>query len=124
MRRGIAIVLMTIFGWLMALPAFAASTDLTVPACCRRSGQHHCMMQEQAMGQAGPATVTVAPQCPFWHRSDAVATQARFCALGVHQAVFAGLTQHPAVSPQTQAAYRISHDRSRQKRGPPSLILC
>lgn len=122
MRRGIAVVLMVIFGWLMALPAFAASTDLTVPACCRRNGQHHCMMHSQAMGDAGPATATVVPVCRYWHRSDAVATQARFCGPGVYQAVFAGLAQHPAVSPQTQAAYRVSHDRSRQKRGPPALL--
>lgn len=83
----------------------------------------HGMMQHGMMQHAGSATATVVPQCPYWHRSDAVATQARFCAPGVHQAVFAGLTQHPAVSPQTQAAYRISYDRSRQKRGPPALLI-
>lgn len=75
------------------------------------------------MGHAGQATATVVPQCPYWNHSGIVATQARFCAPGIRQAVFAGLTRHPAISPQTQAAYRISYDRSRQKRGPPASIL-
>ncbi|MGH9652404.1 MAG: hypothetical protein ACRD6B_02945 [Bryobacteraceae bacterium] len=76
----------------------------------------------EMMDHAGPVIATAAPQCPYWHHASTAATQARFFAPSVHQAVFAGLTHHPAVSPQTQAAYRISYDRSRQKRGPPSLL--
>jgi hypothetical protein len=41
----------------------------------------------------------------------------------VTASAFAELVHHPAVHEQTHAKYRISRDRSRQKRGPPSLIL-
>ncbi len=41
----------------------------------------------------------------------------------VGASVFAELYSHSAVHAQTEAKYRISSDRSRQKRGPPTLIL-
>lgn len=37
------------------------------------------------------------------------------------QAIFAELIAHPAVAAQTESKLRISRNRSRQKRGPPSL---
>jgi len=35
-------------------------------------------------------------------------------------AVFAGIVAHPSIAPQTESKRRISADRSKQKRGPPS----
>ncbi|GGG93190.1 hypothetical protein [Silvibacterium dinghuense] len=36
-------------------------------------------------------------------------------------AIYAGVQQHASITPQTEAQQRISYDRARQKRGPPSL---
>jgi hypothetical protein len=123
MRRGIAIVLTMLFSWLLILPALGGSTDLTVPACCRKNGKHHCMMRMAELSNSGTVITTIAEKCPCGPQAT-VASHTRFCTPSVSQAVFAGLIRHPAVSPQTEASYRISYDRARQKRGPPSLILC
>lgn len=119
MQRGIAVILALLFGCLSVLPAFA-TPNLTVPACCRKNGQHHCMMAQP--GASGPAVSSIAAKCPCFPRAT-VASQAQSVAASNSSAIFAGLVRHPAGSPQSEAACRISYDRSRQKRGPPSLIL-
>ncbi|RXH57349.1 hypothetical protein GRAN_0659 [Granulicella sibirica] len=40
----------------------------------------------------------------------------------VSDGLFASLMTHPAGVAQTESKWRISRDRSRQKRGPPSLL--
>lgn len=36
--------------------------------------------------------------------------------------LFANLTAHPAIQAQTEAKWRVARERSRHKRGPPSLL--
>jgi hypothetical protein len=122
MRRGIAIVITLLFGWLIILPAVAASPESNLPACCRRNGKHHCSMHEKNATQ-GHAFSAIAEKCPRCPQSGTASPLPFSCSPTLGSAVFAGLVSHPAVSPQTEASYRISYDRSRQKRGPPSLIL-
>jgi hypothetical protein len=50
-----------------------------------------------------------------------VATQHSF-ALEAASGVVTELFAHPAALPQTQAKFRVSFSRSRQKRGPPVVI--
>jgi len=40
------------------------------------------------------------------------------------QIYFSELASHPAIHAQAAAQLRVSFDRSRQKRGPPSWKLC
>jgi hypothetical protein len=122
MRRGIATVLTILFGWLLILPALSGSSDLTIPLCCRKNGKHHCMMRSAQVSNSGTVITAIAEKCPCCPQAT-TASQVRLCTPGISEAVFAGLVRHPAVSPQTEASYRVSYDRSRQKRGPPSLIL-
>jgi hypothetical protein len=61
-----------------------------------------------------------AEKCPYCP-SALVATHSELLALPVADAVLALLVSHPAGVVQTEAMWRISHDRSRQKRGPPVL---
>jgi hypothetical protein len=123
MQRGIASILTLLFCWLLALPLFASSGELRIPACCRKGGKHHCMAMHIAqLSDAALSVDTVAEKCPCCPHST-TASHAQFCAPPTNEAVFAGVVRHPAVSPQTEASYRVSYDRSRQKRGPPSLIL-
>lgn len=129
-RRLFAISLLLLFGLPLVSPLLASdAVDASLPACCRRAGKHHCAMSADAGSQPGVAASKtgasvsiVAEKCPY-----APATPAAFhltiVAPPVAAATFAGLAGHPAVHAQTEARYRISFDRSRQKRGPPSLIL-
>ncbi len=43
--------------------------------------------------------------------------------LETSEAIFAGIVAHPALAPQTESKRRISADKSKQKRGPPSITL-
>jgi hypothetical protein len=121
MQRGIAIFVAFLFGWSLILPAFASSGISMVAPCCRKAGKHHCMMRTQTRNSS-PAVSTVAEKCPCYVYT-AVSPQAKLCTPTTSQAIFAGLLQHPAVSAQTEVNYRISYDRARQKRGPPTLVL-
>jgi hypothetical protein len=121
MQRSIAIVLALLFGWSLVLPAFASSDVSMVAPCCRKAGKHHCTMHLQTR-TSSPAVNTIAEKCPYCVYT-AISPQAKLCTPTASQAIFAGLLQHPAVSPQTEVNYRISYDRSRQKRGPPTSIV-
>jgi hypothetical protein len=119
MRRTIALALTMLFSWMLIAPVLPSDTDASLPACCRRYGEHHCMMRgtgRQIGSQRGFTTVTA--KCPC---SPAIAC-------GVHSpnykpeaaaTFYAEAVFHPARAPQTEARFRISSLRSHQKRGPP-----
>src|SRR5215469_895434 len=123
MRRAIAVSLMMLFGLMPMAPLLASDPDANLPACCRKNGKHHCMMQRMAAAQgAHPGFQTVQEKCPC----------CPFSAGGVHSSTFHPRTgglffpeirRHPVCVPQTQAHYGLSMDRSRQKRGPPFSSL-
>jgi hypothetical protein len=122
MHRSVASILMLLFSWLIVQPLVASSGELSLPSCCRKSGKHHCMMTRTAQTDTGRGVKSIAEKCPCCPHST-TASQAQSIAPGTGNAIFAGLVRHPAVSPQTEAGYRISRSRSQHKRGPPTLIL-
>ena len=92
--------------------------------CCRRDGKHHCMMTDvERSQQAGHDTHIHAPieKCPYGAPAFAVFHGATYVPLAA-QAIFAALVAHPAHTAQVESKLRISEDRSRQKRGPPSSL--
>ncbi|HTU48910.1 MAG TPA: hypothetical protein VMF91_27860 [Bryobacteraceae bacterium] len=121
MRRSIALVLAIVFSSLLVLPAFASSSESNLPACCRKSGKHHCMMNRREISAASGPTLRNGATCPCFPRSTA-ANHGQAFAPPLSQAVFAGIVRHPAVQAQTEAGFRISYNRSRHKRGPPFLL--
>jgi hypothetical protein len=65
LRRNLALLLLAVMTGPMFGLLFAAGPEPNLPACCRRSGQHHCaQMAPQADPFSGPA-LQVAP-CPFF----------------------------------------------------------
>ncbi|QNI31349.1 hypothetical protein H7849_20030 [Alloacidobacterium dinghuense] len=121
MRRLLAISLLMVFSFSLISPLLASdAVNASLPACCRRAGKHHCAMDADT--QQGKSISIIAEKCPYAPAAQVVFHLSIF-APPADAAVFAGLTQHPAIHAQTAARYRISFDRSRQKRGPPSLIL-
>ena len=108
--------------WLVLLPLVLPGSASALPECCRKNGKHHCIMATPAAATSAPALTTIKAKCPCCP-AMAPGTQARAGTISIAAAVFADLVRHTAVSPQVEAKYRISHDRARQKRGPPSLLL-
>jgi len=121
-RRFSSIVLLLLFSFPLISSVFAlvASSDVNLPACCRRNGAHHCAGTMRAPESSGPAFSAIPQRCPAY---PAVVTVVRHGDLSFHAAslIFAGVISHPVVKPQTQARARIALDLSRQKRGPPPV---
>ena len=127
MRKALSILLLAFFG----LPIFSPLLALTprsekdLPACCRRNGKHHCMMsmaERSLRASHDPQFQAPAEKCPYCPTAIAVVHGNTFVP-PTAQAIFASLIAHPAVAAQTESKLRISRDRSRQKRGPPTLFL-
>ena len=121
MRRMLAITIALLLGFTLTAPLFVASSSTMVPECCRRNGMHHCMGQMMDPG-ADQAFSSIAPKCP---RFPVASPAPRLDSLVPNRALSAGIALfvRPASLPQTEARYRIAYARSRQKRGPPVILL-
>jgi hypothetical protein len=104
-----------------------AMAQSTLPACCRRGGKHACaMLGDPSMQKAGAALTqpgfrTPLEQCPY-RQCSLGAVHLQTFTPGVPSAALAGMLRPPSVTAQAECLWRISFDRSRQKRGPPSLV--
>jgi len=128
-RRLLSILLF----WVTLFPSIAptlttgALGQSTLPACCRRGGQHHCEMSPEARAlllheDNGSTRVGVKPeQCPYRQRSLG-ATHVQTLASGAAPTYATSSLHEPSPAAQAECLRRISFDRSRQKRGPPSLL--
>lgn len=130
LRKFLAILMLFLFGAFYAAPLVQAASndpDSGLPACCRRHGKHHCAMMDlylKSIASGAPHVRTAPEHCPFYPHSKTASVVSSHAGLAPSAAIFAAVVSHPAVRPQTHAVYRLSLDRSRQKRGPPSLLLC
>jgi hypothetical protein len=122
MRRLLAITIAVLLGFTLAAPLFDVSASTTVPECCRRNGQHHCMGGMASDTGSDPAFSSVAPQCPRFPIASPAPQPHSFVP---HWAQTAGIpfSVRPASLRETEAQYRVSYARSRQKRGPPTFLL-
>jgi hypothetical protein len=121
LQRVVAIlVLLVIAGqW---LPLVMQSVERELPACCRAKGSHHCAMSARVPGE-GPAFSAVSSKCPFYPAQAETARAHIVLGTAPSQVYLSELASLPAVIAQAEAQLRVSYDRSRQKRGPPSLSL-
>jgi len=127
LRKLLSILLLAVFALPLVSPLVTLRTDAEsgVPACCRRNGKHHCLvnMAEHAeAAQHGVYFTAPAEKCAYCP-SAVAAAHPSLLAAGISAAVYASLVSHPVGDAQTESKRRISHDRSRQKRGPPALSL-
>jgi hypothetical protein len=128
-RRLLSILLFwaTLFPLIVPALTTGAMGQSTLPACCRRAGQHHCDMSPavRALLQQeldGSTRIAASPQqCPYRQHSLAAShLQTPTPGASASYAAFSLLEPSPAT--QAECLRRISFDRSRQKRGPPSLL--
>jgi hypothetical protein len=128
LRKLIAIALLAFFGlpFASALFALTPKSEANLPVCCRRNGSHHCMMsmaERSSMQSDKPQFGAPVEKCPYCPGALTLGHQTNTFAVPSGQAVFAGLVGPTAVVAQTESKRRISRDRSRQKRGPPSILF-
>jgi hypothetical protein len=124
-RRLLSISLLALFILPLISPLLAlrADPEAGLPACCRRNGKHHCMMQMESMQAIGSGTqvTVVSMKCPMYPRAI-LPTQHHDLSVHTAALIFAGIISHPALHPQTEARARVSLFCARQKRGPPALL--
>jgi hypothetical protein len=120
-RRVSAISLLVALSFSLIAPALFADPESKLPECCRRKGAHQCSMGAQDSAPSDGMAFRVAARCPSCPVAPAVATDATAAPASSSGAVFASLVSHPSVQPQSEAHYRVSFSRSRQKRGPPAI---
>jgi hypothetical protein len=122
MRRALAMVLLVGFSLPLIAPLFASGfSEASLPACCRRNGKHHCMMAATMMGEASSRERTVAEKCPYSPFAGLALMLPHAYAAAHRPGTTAGYAGPAAIVRDALAGYRISADRTRQKRGPPSL---
>ncbi len=124
MRRLISILLLAVFGLPVVSPLFAATqaADAGLPACCRRNGKHQCMMKMEERTKLTQQGVWIGPpadKCPYYPGA-LPAVHFDLLAPEASATVYAPIISAPAGIAQTESKRRNSHDRSRQKRGPPA----
>ncbi|HTV16047.1 MAG TPA: hypothetical protein VME68_15105 [Acidobacteriaceae bacterium] len=123
MRRALAIFLLVGFSLPLIAPLLASTPDgASLPACCRRNGKHHCMMGAAAMGNAPSRDATVAERCPYALFSGVTLMLPHALAATHRPIESADLAGPAATVREALTGYRISADRTRQKRGPPSFL--
>ena len=123
----LSILLLAVLGLPLASPLFALSTaGGAVPMCCRRGGQHHCVggMDMQAAEHNASAETRVAapmPRCPFCPRA-AASLHVEIARPALTGTFAQGLTSYACGTAQVRSRWRIARERSRLKRGPPSIF--
>jgi hypothetical protein len=125
MRRLLSICLFAavLLPSLAPLLSMGAAAETTLPACCRRDGKHHCMGNMAVAAAADGQTRVQAPReiCPYQQRALVVAHQ-QLSVAAVPVETAAIRLRQPSTPAQAECLRRISFDRSRQKRGPPTLL--
>lgn len=120
MRRALASFLLALFSVPLMLPILREDVASLLPACCRRAGQHHCSMDSEARSPEGLDPIQ--PKCSNYPATLAVHGNWNIACFKNAPSIRTSLVTYPSVEAQTEAQYRVSFSRSRQKRGPPSLF--
>jgi len=118
--RTIAIALLSFFATDLATPFLAPDAQPDLPACCRRDGKHHCAMMDMLESSDGTPKLA-SSRCPLFPRHSVTANIDSSAPPPPVLSSAGFVFINPTAKAQPEALYRISHARSRQKRGPPFL---
>jgi hypothetical protein len=121
MRRAIALLLMLVFSSMLMAPLFASDPEANLPACCRRHGKHHCMMQAVQGSDGPPGLTAVREKCPCFPVGTVAGRSVQFAPEPgglFHPAARSGTLLVPPAQPGVRASFLGSYP----KRGPPSPL--
>ncbi len=126
MRRLLSLCLFaaTLLPLLAPLLTVGAAAQAGVPVCCRRGGRHHCMNMggDAALSDDGQRHARAPREmCPYQQRALA-ATHHEQVGMAASASSVMAVVHTPDALAQVECLWRISFDRSRQKRGPPTLL--
>jgi len=117
-RRLSATLLLALFGFSLMGPAvFASDPESNLPACCRRSGKHHCAIGTPDGSSSGPALQ--AGTCPSFPSLRGVTASSKAGLARTFTAVFAWILALQVSQAQIEPLLHISSSLAGQKRGPP-----
>jgi len=121
MRRVLTLLLLAVFGLPTVAPLLAMGQDIEahLPACCRRNGMHHCMMNTDQPSKA-PA---FSARCPDFPRPTMAAPAGTFAAIATPSLLAFTDISTLAAPQRAETQRRISRQRSHHKRGPPPVFL-
>jgi hypothetical protein len=119
MRRAAVISLLAAISYSLIAPLALAVPESNLPACCRRSGAHHCAMAEEASPATGPALQPAPQKCPLFPPATTTPGRVDIGSTKNAGASFTAIVSHLSTQPQAEAHCRVSFSRSHQKRGPP-----
>ncbi len=129
LRRFVAMLLLAVFGLPVALSSLAVGqgTEAGLPACCRRTGSHHCAMSFGERSAAGKAAVYPgwkAPvvQCPYGPAGPALSAHAYPLLPAAVSVPFGHVSGPAAIVRRAECSRRLANERARGKRGPPSSL--
>ena len=123
MRRAPAILALTAIFYPWIAPV-AIADESTLPACCRRSGAHHCSMPsgEDPAPPSDGSAIRAAACCPAFPLLSTVSGVNAVALVKSSHAIMADLVSHPSSQSQNEAILRAPFSRSHQKRGPPVFL--
>lgn len=78
------------------------------------------MAERHQLASRDPSFQGPSDKCPYCPTAVVALIHGKTFMPAVALAIFGALISHPAIAPQTESKFRISDNRSRQKRGPPS----
>lgn len=125
LRRAYAVLLLAVFSFPLISPLLSAPRpESKLPPCCRKDGKHACGMMPVADADHAPGDSALKGRktpCPLFPTGKATPAMAKASALGGGYTFAVPVYQLSAFAGQPEARYRISFNRSCQKRGPPSF---
>lgn len=115
-HRLLAYVLLAAIGVIPIVSAAPYQGEVELPPCCRPHGKHKC-----ALKHAMPASsvAAIGAKCPFSAQVQSAPAGFHFVYWRPSITWTASISSHSTILAQTEARYRVSFSRSRQKRGPP-----
>jgi hypothetical protein len=120
MRRFAAILLVAMFSFSLIAPAALADSASTMPACCRRSGRHHCANHDSHASSTSDVAVQRA-RCSEFPSVKALPGNRSF-ELTAGSPAIAVLVRLIAYRAPWEAPASHSYSRAGQKRGPPFFL--
>jgi hypothetical protein len=114
-------LLLVLFSFSLMTPLLSAGSDAQLPPCCRRDGHHACGMKKPAPVSSG-VTIRQSSRCSLYGKGGVTPAAAKAIPAPAVTVLTVAAISHPSAIEQTEARYRISFSRSRQKRGPPALL--